>query len=72
MSTRVFQSTDHSLSDQDIIAIVTSEDVFSDDDNDDGMEQPPDITTEEAKAAVFSAVVGEAGKMQLRTQVASL
>ncbi|KAG8300265.1 hypothetical protein J6590_079906 [Homalodisca vitripennis] len=46
-----------SLSDQDIIATVTSEDVFSDDDNDDGMEQPPDITTKEAKAAVFSAVV---------------
>ncbi|KAG8270905.1 hypothetical protein J6590_074554 [Homalodisca vitripennis] len=41
-----------SLSDQDIIATVTSEDVLSDDDNDDGMEQPPDITTKEAKAAV--------------------
>ncbi|KAG8310173.1 hypothetical protein J6590_068859, partial [Homalodisca vitripennis] len=41
-----------SLSDQDIIATVTSEDILSDDDNDDGMEQPPDITTKEAKAAV--------------------
>ncbi|KAG8283409.1 hypothetical protein J6590_019002 [Homalodisca vitripennis] len=41
-----------SLSDQDIIATVTSEDVLSDDDNDDGMEQPPDITTKEAKTAV--------------------
>ncbi|KAG8327834.1 hypothetical protein J6590_009636 [Homalodisca vitripennis] len=57
-----------SLSDQDIIATVTSEDVLSDDDNDGGMEQPPDITTKEAKAADRPWVCGVCGTGHARKE----